>query len=102
MKMHLAQTDYGNFLQNEPSPLNSGVITEKATEKLVREFNELRFHAVEPLATFLDFITYEYMIGNVLKLNTAVRNGRGALELMYKCHTLGMFETIGAITAAQS
>ncbi len=102
MKMHLAQTDYGNFLQNEPSPLNSGVITEKATEKLVREFNELRFHAVEPLATFLDFITYEYMIGNVLKLITAVRNGRGALELMYKCHPLGMFETIGAITAAQS
>jgi V-type H+-transporting ATPase subunit d len=102
MKMHLSSTDYGNFLQNEPSPLNSGVITEKATEKLVREFNELRFHAVDPLSTFLDFITYEYMIGNVLKLITAIRNGRGALELMYKCHPLGMFETIGAITAAST
>lgn len=46
------------------------------------------------------WIRYEYMIGNVLKLITAVRNGRGALDLMYKCHPLGMFDTIGAITAA--
>jgi V-type H+-transporting ATPase subunit d len=102
MKLHLASTDYGNFLQNEPSPLTSSVLVEKATEKLVEEFNEVRFQAVQPLSKFLDFITYEYMIGNVLKLITAVKNGRGALELMYKCHPMGMFDTIGALTAASS
>jgi len=101
MKLHLASTDYGNFLQNEAT-LTSTIIVERATEKLVHEFNELRFHAVEPLATFLDFITYDYMILNVLKLINAVRNGKGALELMYKCHPLGMFEGLGAITAATS
>jgi len=102
MKLHLSSTDYGNFLQNEPSPITSAILTEKATELLVEQFNELRFQAVHPLSQFLDFITYEYMIGNVLKLITAVKNGRGALELMYKCHPMGMFTSMGALTAASS
>eukprot|EP00965_Chrysotila_dentata_P077937 2570669-Pleurochrysis_carterae.AAC.2 len=105
MKMHLAGTDYGNFLQNEPSPISSGTLQEKLTvrarhplftarslfgalrlgaapppstprshpvpgpapcslplpaqEKLVDEFNFLRSQAVEPLATFMDYITAE-------------------------------------------
>ncbi|KAL9655885.1 hypothetical protein ABK040_014539 [Willaertia magna] len=101
MKLHLAGTDYGNFLQNEAT-LSSTIIVEKATEKLVKDFNHFRFQAVEPLSTFLDFITYDYMILNVLKLINAVRNGKGALELMYKCHPLGLFESIGVITAATS
>ena len=57
MKLHLATTDYGDFLQNEPSPLHTTTIAEKCTEKLVSEFQYLRAHAVEPLTTFLDYIT---------------------------------------------
>lgn len=102
LKLHLSGTSYGNFLQNEPSPITPNVIGEKATQKLVKEFNELRFNAVEPLAKFLDFIQYEYMINNVLKLITAVRNGRGALDILFKCHPLGMFPSIGVITAADN
>lgn len=41
MKLHLAGTDYGNFLQNE-SLLSSKVITERALDRLVNEFLELR------------------------------------------------------------
>lgn len=101
MKSHLAGTDYGTFLQNEAT-LTARIITEKALDKLVDEFNELRLHAVHPLSTFLDFITYEYMIANVLKLISGARNETETLELMYKCHPLGMFEGIGALTAATS
>ena len=57
MKLHLASTDYGSFLQNESSPLSTAVIVERASEKLVQEFNEFRFHAVKPLSTFLDYVT---------------------------------------------
>ena len=32
------------------------------------EFQILRAHSVEPLTTFLDYITYEYMIDNVMLL----------------------------------
>jgi hypothetical protein len=55
--MHLAVTDYGNFLQNEPSPLQTLTISERCTEKLVEEFNYLRCNASAELAKFLDYIT---------------------------------------------
>jgi len=57
MKMHLASTDYGNFLQNEASPISTTTLAEKCTAKLVEEFNFLKMQAVEPLATFLDYVT---------------------------------------------
>ena len=34
MKMHLASTDYGNFLQNEPSPISTTTLAEKCTVRL--------------------------------------------------------------------
>jgi hypothetical protein len=58
MKLHFASTDYGDFLQNEPSPLHTTTIAEKCTERMVRDFNYLRANATQPLATFLDYITY--------------------------------------------
>jgi V-type H+-transporting ATPase subunit d len=32
-----------------------------------------------------------------LKIISGVKNGKESLEMLYKCHPLGMFETIGAI-----
>lgn len=57
LKLHLQSTDYGSFLANEASPLTVSVIDDKLREKLVVEFRHMRNHAVEPLATFLDYIT---------------------------------------------
>lgn len=100
LKLHLATTDYGHFLQNEPSPLSVSTIEEKLKEKMVSEFQHLRSQAVEPLATFMDFITYSYMIDNVIFLLTGTRHKRDMAELLPKCHPLGMFEEIGALTIA--
>lgn len=58
MKLHLQTTAYGAFLQNETSPLAVSVIDEKLKEKLVNEFQHIRKQCVDPLATFLDFITF--------------------------------------------
>ena len=57
LKLHLQSTDYGQFLANEPSPLAVSVIDDRLREKLVIEFQHMRNQAVEPLATFLDYIT---------------------------------------------
>ena len=57
LKLHLQSTDYGNFLQNEAGPLNVSVIDDRLREKLVTEFRHLRNQALEPMATFMDFIT---------------------------------------------
>lgn len=61
-RTQLSATDYGNFLSNEPLPISTSTIADKATQILVDQFNYLRSNAVEPLATFLDYITYVVFI----------------------------------------
>jgi len=61
-------------------------------EQLVTEFKYLRTQAIEPLSTFLDFITYEYMIENVMLLLKGTLSGRDINELIAQCHPLGMFK----------
>jgi V-type H+-transporting ATPase subunit d len=101
LKTQLQVTDYGNFLQNEPT-LTSRTIADRAIDKLVTEFNEVREWSVQPMAQFLDFITYDYMISNVLKLISAARNSRESLDMLYKCHPLGMFTGISALRGEKS
>jgi len=60
--------------------------------QLVTEFQYLRSQAVEPLSTFLDLITREYMIENVMLLLKGTLSGRDINELIAQCHPLGMFK----------
>jgi len=102
VKMHLASTDYGEFLSNEPSPLHTVTIAEKCTEKLVSEFEFLRANAVEPLSTFLNYITYGYMIDNIVLLITGTLHERDMNELREKCHPLGYFDAMTALCACKT
>lgn len=100
LKMQLSATDYQNFLANVPSPLSTSTIANKANEKLISEFKYLRANAVEPLSTFLDYITYSYMIDNVILLITGTLHERDLNDLIDRCHPLGMFETMPALCVA--
>jgi len=100
MKMHLTSTDYGNFLQNEPTPISSSTLQEKCTEKLVEEFTFLRNQAVEPMSTFFDYITYKYMIDNIMLVLTGTLNNRDTTELLEKCHPLGKFDSMATLCVA--
>jgi len=102
MKLHLAQTDYGDFLANEPSPLHTTTIAEHCTAKLVDEFNHIKFQAVEPLTTFMDYITYGYMIDNIVLLITGTLHERDTTELIEKCHPLGMFKSMASLSVAHN
>ncbi|CAH1760714.1 5329_t:CDS:2 [Entrophospora sp. SA101] len=54
LKLQLSATDYSNFLANEPSPIATSTIHEKATQKLIDEFkdtNEL-LERCHPLGIF--------------------------------------------------
>lgn len=99
-RLQLSSTDYGNFLANEPLPLSTATIADKATEKLVAEFNYIRTNAVEPLATFMDYITYAYMIDNVILLTLGTLHERDTHELLERCHPLGVFDTMPALCVA--
>lgn len=100
LKMQLSATDYQNFLANVPSPLSTSTIANKANEKLISEFKYLRANAVEPLSTFLDYITYSYMIDNVILLITGTLHDRDLNDLLERCHPLGLFETMPALCVA--
>ena len=58
LKLQLASTDYGNFLANEPPPLQTSTIAEKATQRLVDDFNYIRSNSGGELAKFLEYMTY--------------------------------------------
>ncbi|NWH81268.1 VA0D2 ATPase, partial [Piaya cayana] len=102
LKLHLQTTDYGNFLANETGPLTVSTIDDKLKTKLLTEFHYFRNHAFEPLATFLNFITYSYMIDNVILLITGTLHQRPIAELVPKCHPLGSFEQMEAVSIASN
>ena len=54
----------------------------------VVEFNFLKSQAQEPLATFMEYITYEYMIENVMMLLKGTLSGRDVNELIEQCHPM--------------
>jgi V-type H+-transporting ATPase subunit d len=97
MKLHLAATDYGDFLSGEPSPLTTTAIARKCREKLVNEFQHIRDAAVQPLAKFLDYITYGYMIDNVVLLIMGTLHEKDIGELLQHAHPLGMFDVLGGV-----
>jgi len=102
IKLQLSATDYGNFLANEPPPLTTAVINERCTEHLIKEFNYLRNASVPPLSKFLDYITYSYMIDNIVLLITGTLHERDTNELLDKCHPLGWFTSMPALCVATS
>lgn len=91
VKLNLQETDYGQMLANE-TLITPPIIENRALNKLVTEFFFLKAQAVAPLSTFLDYITYEYMIENVMLLLRGTLSGRNVNELMAQCHPLGMFK----------
>ncbi|XP_040288050.1 V-type proton ATPase subunit d 2 [Bufo bufo] len=102
LKLHLQSTDYGHFLANETGQLTVSVIDGKLKQKLMTEFHYFRNHAFEPLSTFLDFITYSYMIDNIILLITGTLHQRPISELVPKCHPLGSFDQMEAVNIAQT
>lgn len=102
LKLHLQTTDYGNFLANEGSPLAVSTIDEKLREKMVNEFFHIRKQAVDPLAKFMDYITYAYMIDNIILLITGTLHERDISELLPKCHPLGVFPEMRTLSIAST
>ena len=100
VKMQLATTDYGNFLQNEAPPLSTIIISQKLNEKLVQDFNYMRANASPLLDKFLSFIRTEYMMDNVVLILSGTLHERDTDELMRRAHPLGHFDALPALCVA--
>lgn len=90
IRLSLQETDYGNFLQDQLS-LSPKVIREAAQKKMADEFKYMRSQACGELALFMDFVSYEYMIDNIiLILQHTLNNPTGDVsEVIERCHPLG-------------
>lgn len=64
------------------------------------EFRFVRIQAVEPMSTFLDYLTYPYMIDNLVMLITGNMYDREVSELIDKCHPLGLFDSMASLCIA--
>eukprot|EP00586_Coscinodiscus_wailesii_P000618 CAMPEP_0172481042 /NCGR_PEP_ID=MMETSP1066-20121228/6578_1 /TAXON_ID=671091 /ORGANISM="Coscinodiscus wailesii, Strain CCMP2513" /LENGTH=377 /DNA_ID=CAMNT_0013242943 /DNA_START=193 /DNA_END=1326 /DNA_ORIENTATION=- len=91
VKLNLTESDYSESV-SDMATLTPTSLQAAAVNKLVTEFKYLRTQTIEPLSTFLDFITYEYMIENVMLLLKGTLSGRDINELIAQCHPLGMFK----------
>jgi V-type H+-transporting ATPase subunit d len=90
----LEETDYGTFLQDEPSGLQVNTIFKKCYERLADEFTFVKAQSTEPLTTFLDFMQREKMIDNVIMIIQSALNGKAPADMQEKIHPLGVFESL--------
>ncbi|PVU97884.1 hypothetical protein BB561_000274 [Smittium simulii] len=100
LRTQLSTTDYGSILQNEPSPISTLTILTKLKETLVREFKYLKENSTGEASRFLTYMTYGYMIDNVILIITGTLHERDTHELLEKCHPLGWFDSMPALCIA--
>lgn len=100
IKLQLLASDYGNFLANYLGPMTTTVISENMNKVLVKEFRYLQQQSLGIAAEFLDYITYGYMIDNVLLMITGTLHERDRLEILAKCNPLGWFDTLPTLLIA--
>ncbi|KAF4664241.1 hypothetical protein FOL47_005228 [Perkinsus chesapeaki] len=97
LRTALEDTDYGTFLQDEPSPLQVSTIMRKCHERLAEEFDYVRAQSVGEMAKFMDYVRQEAMIDNVVMLIQGTINNKNPKELLARCDPLGYFEEMKTI-----
>ncbi|ODQ83134.1 hypothetical protein BABINDRAFT_57433 [Babjeviella inositovora NRRL Y-12698] len=100
LKLQLSASDYAAGLNNVPGQLTTANIQSKTNETLFKQWEYLRQQAVEPMASFMDYISYGYMIDNVVLLITGTLHERDLAEILPRCNPLGWFDTLPALSIA--
>lgn len=98
VKLQLSATDYGNFLNDISQTLSTSIIEQKLNLKLIKDFNYIKSQSTDPLSKFLDFISYSYMIDNILLILTGTIHNRDKNEILKKCNPLGWFDTLPTLS----
>lgn len=97
VRSNLEETDFGTFMQDEPSPLLVSTIVSKCYEKLADEFKYVKAQTVEPLTTFLEFIQRDKMIDNVCMVLQGALNNKPPADLEDKINPLGDFNGLRTV-----
>ncbi|OUS41965.1 V-type proton ATPase subunit D2-like protein, partial [Ostreococcus tauri] len=94
LKLYLASKRYRSELQSESDGLDPTRLVQLCVNKFVKHFKQLVVLASEPLTTVFKYITYSFMIDNVVLIMAGAVQSRSFAELSANCHPLGLFESI--------
>jgi V-type H+-transporting ATPase subunit d len=100
LRLHLGNAGFGDFVSNDAGAANPTVIHERCLERMVKLFNEIECQAQDELKTFFQWIKIPYMIDNIVLLISGVVRHRDMHDLVERCHPLGLFEGISALSVA--
>lgn len=90
VKLNLQETDYGQFLRDHID-IDKSIILSQCREKLAKDFEWLHCNASSNLRRFMDFITYEYQIKNIMMIIKSV-NKKPMDEILAECDPLGQMD----------
>jgi V-type H+-transporting ATPase subunit d len=95
INLSTAEFDYGPFIEDlQGDKLEPGALHKRLNECLITEFQYLRSQATGDLAKFFDFMTYQFMIDNLVHLIKGALKSENITELLANCNPLGFFEEI--------
>lgn len=114
LRMQLNGTSYSPLTSFLPSPLTAESISDVLRSDFVNNFQYLKKNSSGKLLSFLKMISFEYQIDNVIYIISSVlhqassssslnlREQSSCLdEIMSKCHPLGLFDSLSALTMNQ-
>lgn len=99
MRVALEDTDYGTFMQDEPSPLDVHTIRRKMQERLCLEFVFLQRQSDEKLRDFMDYCTYGIMIENVFTVLQQALAGKSPQDVLSKLNPLAKPNNVFSVLA---
>jgi len=96
VKMQLTDTDYASALTSVMK-LTPEIILTRCQNKWVSEFFFMHSQAVGALSTFLDFITWEYLIQSISFVIISLIKGADPETLLSKIHPMGKSPHLKAV-----
>lgn len=103
INLSTAEFDYCPYIEDlQGDKLEPGMLLKRLNESLVAEFQYIRSQATGDLAKFLDFMTYQFMIDNLVHLIKGALQSDDITELLEECNPLGFFEEIKLVCSQPS
>jgi len=94
----LAETSYGDFMSDQPTPLTINMFSQCMRKKFSDEFSHLRSAACENTIKFMDYIKLDIVIDNFIILLQGAINGKSGVALLERCNPLGWFPEMSIIS----
>jgi len=95
--------DYAPYIEDlQGEKLEPGALQKRLTESLITEFQYMRSQATGNLAKFFDFMTYQFMIDNLVHLIRGALKEEDISVLLEACNPLGFFEEIKLVCSQPS